>query len=43
MLKLVLNFTVTDVEWNNLAQKQGDVAGAAGKLLLSQYRLQPLS
>jgi hypothetical protein len=34
---------VADVEWIRLAQVQGGVAGAAGKLLLSQYRLQPLS
>jgi hypothetical protein len=43
MLKLILNNIVADVEWIHLAQEQGEVAVAAGKLLLSQYRLQPLS
>jgi hypothetical protein len=43
MMNLFLNNIVADVEWIHLAQEQGEVAGAAGKLLLSQYRLQPSS
>lgn len=42
-LKLILNDIVAAVEWVYLAKEQGEVAGAAGKLLLSQYGLQPLS
>lgn len=43
MLEFISNNIVTDVEGIHLAQEQGEVAGAAGKLLLSQCRLQPLS
>jgi len=43
MLKLIVNNIVADVEWIHLAQEQGEVAGTAVKLLVSQYRLQPLS
>jgi hypothetical protein len=35
MLKLIVNNIVADVEWVNLAQEQGEVAGTAGKQFLN--------